>query len=139
MSAPKKSVIVFGCGMGGRRALDHISKDERVIAFSDNDPNKVGSRYLGFDVIAPKTIPACDFAQVLIASQYADAICLQLLELGVPENKIQMLSCDALAGVKPKRHRFKRALLAAALLLLGGILRIRAALARRKANRIHGG
>ena len=39
----KPSVILFGASKGGLAALDELKGRVRILAFSDNDPNKHGT------------------------------------------------------------------------------------------------
>ncbi len=93
-----KTVVVFGCGLGGKRFLKLLEKGESVAAFVDNDPKKQGTSFLGYDIVAPEAAVAMRFDSIVIASQYSDAITKQLLELGVKSSKIEIVSREFLAG-----------------------------------------
>ena len=104
-----KRLIIFGCGLGGERALQSIRSDETVVAFTDNDAKKHGSLFLNRPVIPPADLLDHEFDGILIASQYFFPILQQLLKLGVPSHKIEKLSQELLEGKRASRFGlFKR-------------------------------
>lgn len=46
-------IVIFGCGIRGKRLLDSaVLKDDEVIAFIDNDSSKIGTEYRGKKIIS---------------------------------------------------------------------------------------
>lgn len=93
-----RSVIIFGCGIGGQRALSTLMDNECVVAFCDNDPAKQGSSYQNYHVIAPNEIESMDYDLILIASQHYTAIQNQLIDLGINPTKIETITPEVLVG-----------------------------------------
>lgn len=78
-------ILLFGCGQGGQMAAKWLPASTKLLAFSDNDPQKWGNFLSGVPVIAPAEIPKHEPDLVLIAIRNADAARLvqtQLVDLG---------------------------------------------------------
>lgn len=88
--ASKPKLILFGAGLVGRQALPQYQGSAEVIAFADNDVRKQGDKVLGVPVIRPERIVDADYDQVVITSTSSGQILDQLLELGVPEQRIRV-------------------------------------------------
>jgi FlaA1/EpsC-like NDP-sugar epimerase len=81
-------VIIFGAGAGGRDAWARCRGRHRIVAFADNDPKKIGASLLSLPIVAPATLPSTVFDRVVVGSMYFDAICDQLVGLGVSRDQI---------------------------------------------------
>lgn len=80
-------VLLFGASKAGEFFLQQ--NPELVIkAILDNDPNRHNTLLCGIPVISPEQLPQYSFDQIIITSQWVDAISAQLKQLGVPEHKI---------------------------------------------------
>jgi hypothetical protein len=97
---PRTSIVIFGTGSSGMRALraaaNHPNID--VVGFSDNDSDKHGSRIEGVPIIPPTQLgaTACDF--IVLASQFAREIHAGLLALGVDEKRLVIASLNDFPG-----------------------------------------
>lgn len=89
-------IVIFGAGVGGRRAATHLSRARDVRYFVDSDPKKHGTSVMGRDVRPPQAILATPEVSVIVASIHADAIFTQLLKLGVPPHRIEIINPDSL-------------------------------------------
>jgi hypothetical protein len=89
-------IVIFGAGAGGRRAATHLSRARDVRYFVDSDPKKQGTRLMGVDIRPPRAILATPEVSVIVASIHADAIFDQLLKLGVPAHRIEIINPDSL-------------------------------------------
>lgn len=78
-------VILFGCGQGGQMAARWLPADCRLLAFSDNNPDKWGNTLMGVPVIPPEKILSLDPDLVWITvlnREASAAIEAQLCSLG---------------------------------------------------------
>lgn len=82
-----KKYILFGTGDYYNR-FKHWFVERKVVAVLDNDKKKQGERIDGYSVITPDDISNYQYDAVVILSFYVSAMRKQLVELGVPENKI---------------------------------------------------
>lgn len=73
-----KNVYIFGAGLAGSSALEHLDDSINVLGFIDNDPQKVGSELSGHKVYSPQHLADAMFDLVLIASEYFEQITQQL-------------------------------------------------------------
>jgi hypothetical protein len=89
-------IVIFGAGAGGRRAATHLSRARDVRYFVDSDPRKHGTRVMDREVRPPQAILATPGVSVIVASIHADAIFTQLLKLGVPAHRIEIINPDSL-------------------------------------------
>ena len=95
-------VIVFCAGLFGKRFYNECENDIDIIAFADNDPNKIGKLFCGHPIIDPKSIPTCDYDKIVISIDdtfkfdnshlNVDKIIKQLCEYGVEQSKIFLTS-----------------------------------------------
>lgn len=88
--------MIFGAGAGGRRAAAYLSRARDVRYFVDSDAKKQGTRLMGVEIRAPQAILATPDVSVIVASIHADAIFEQLLTLGVPAHRIEIINPDSL-------------------------------------------
>lgn len=85
-----EQVAIFGCGMGGLKALETLKLNESPLCFFDNDPEKHGKSFYGYEIKAPTELIKLKYDKVLIASMYFTDIYEQLQELGVPPERISV-------------------------------------------------
>ena len=97
----RRRAVVFGAGAGGRRVAAHLAKAWVIDGFVDNDARKHGSTIDGLPVRAPSTILEGPRTSVLVASVYSDAIYAQLLTLGVPPSRIEVIDPEGVGGIRP--------------------------------------
>ncbi|MDQ8186434.1 hypothetical protein [Pelagicoccus sp. SDUM812002] len=93
-----RKIIIFGAGLGGRRANQCLRRGDKVIAFADNNPNRQGEMFLGKKIMSPVSLAEGNFDGILIASQYAPQIFQQLVELGIDQKKIEVADYDIILG-----------------------------------------
>lgn len=122
MFRPKEAILMFGAGVGARRAHACLSHRCRVVAFVDNDPRKHGTTFMRRSVVAPSALRTLSWSRVYIASMYSDAIYRQLtLELGIDPARIVVVKRPVLEGayeVSPWTYAFLGALTTAAIALV---------------------
>ncbi|HEY9041583.1 MAG TPA: LicD family protein [Rheinheimera sp.] len=99
-SAP---VLLFGASKAGEFFLQQ-NPNLNVIAVLDNDPARQGCQLSGIPVIAPSELQAVQFEQIIITSQWVDAISAQLAAMGVPADKITVPTKQQLKAAKPFMH-----------------------------------
>ena len=92
MEQGQTSVVVFGAGEAGRRALERLRRDAsvRVAAFADNDAARHGTLYQGLPIVGPDALLDGAFDRVVVASHAVSAIVPQLRGLGVPAERIDV-------------------------------------------------
>lgn len=93
----KTRVVLFGAGIIGREVFPKLAEHIQVVAFTDNDPAKHGSKISGIDIVSPDMLSTLDYDLILISSSAIADIFNQLIGLGVAEEKIVVLS-DAEKG-----------------------------------------
>ncbi len=84
----KEKVLIFGTGKYYITNEKYIEDIFEIVALIDNDPSKQGKNLNGFQIIHPQEILEYSFDKIFIASMYIDEIKIQLINLGIPENKI---------------------------------------------------
>ncbi len=84
----KIRAAVFGTGDYYNDKKAFFRNDVEIIAFLDNDSKKQGTLIDGITVYAPERIKQLEFDYVCLMSMYHLAMKQQLLEYGVPEEKI---------------------------------------------------
>ena len=94
----KRNILIFGASLGGQRLYRVLQSNEKVLGFIDNDPAKQGSLLFGHKIINTEEALKLDYDAVIIASQSFPQIGRQLIELGVPKNKIEVADIDILQG-----------------------------------------
>ena len=83
--------IVFGMGSYFEKLKKNIKDNYDIIAFADNDINKVGKIKDGVSIISPDKIPTLNYDKILITSMYFSPICKQLINNGINNDKIEVL------------------------------------------------
>lgn len=84
--------MLFGASLGGKNFLENHKGQYNILAIIDNDPQKIGTKFKGIDVISPSEINNFDYDQLIIASMYINSINKQLEQLNVPKEKIKYAS-----------------------------------------------
>ncbi len=86
-----KKVCVFGAGYDNptKYFIRNITeKENKIIAFLDNDPEKQGKKLEDIPIYPPEKIQNLDFDYVYTASLFFQEMKEQLLTMGIPEEKI---------------------------------------------------
>lgn len=92
--------IIFGAGAAGRAALKNISSQYTIVAFSDNNHQRLPHDLEGVPVLAPEDIKRVAFEKILIASEHFEQISKQLVDqLGIDEQFIEVLSANQIKYV----------------------------------------
>lgn len=98
-----KKIIIFGTGNAARKVTNYVDKTKNIIiGYADNDEKKHGGKFRGKNVLAPSSIPECNYDYIVIASSYWREILQQLLKMGVKRKSIK------LPLAKMSRKTFKR-------------------------------
>ena len=84
----KFKVISFGCGQGGKNIYHFYKKKFKFIGFSDNNSSLHHTSFLDYQIFAPEDLIKIDFDFIIISSMYFTQIKNQLIELGIPSEKI---------------------------------------------------
>ena len=98
MVVNRRSVLIFGASLGGRRLYQVLGYDEKTLAFLDNDASKHQQVIKGHKILSPTEGLLLDYDVIIIASQAYSQIALQLLNLGVPRGKIEVADAAILRG-----------------------------------------
>ena len=85
-------IILFGASLGGQNYLKNHSHEYEVLAVADNNAVIHGQLLEGNLIINPSAIPSYPYDKIIVASMYVDSITKQLVELGVPREKIAYAS-----------------------------------------------
>ena len=89
-----KEIILFGAGGAGIKVIEfiqeigsQINKDIKILMLFDNDPNKWGTKLMSYEIKQP-SLADCERAdKIIIASKWANDIKIQLMKMGVKEEK----------------------------------------------------
>lgn len=93
----KKKVIIFGTGSHYLHHKYLLDENWEVIAFADNDINKIGRRFEGKDIIDPKNlIYDVMYDYIIVATMVKDQVIKQLLSIGISNQTIKILNCYGL-------------------------------------------
>jgi FlaA1/EpsC-like NDP-sugar epimerase len=93
-----EKIVIFGASLGGERGLRSLPRGQQAVAFCDNSKAKHGTQFHGLPVIAPEAIRDTPHDRVLIASSYYEQIFDQLVALGLPAERIDVLEAHLLEG-----------------------------------------
>lgn len=84
-----KKVICFGASGGGKRLYNLIKERYEMVAFTDNDSRKWGSKLFGVTIFSPERALRMDFDYVVITSAPGmESIRAQLLDNGILDEQI---------------------------------------------------
>lgn len=92
-------VIIFGTGELYRKNKEKFSK-MKIVAFVDNDPDKLNSYIQGVKVIQPSMICQYRYDYILLVSKHYKEMKQQLLDLGIKEELILDREHTKVAGVR---------------------------------------
>jgi O-methyltransferase len=81
-------VVLFGAGSGFADLLSMLPDHVQVIAVCDNDASKHGQTVKGHTVSGRDSLASVDFDYIVITTRSGDAIRSQLVEQGIPREKI---------------------------------------------------
>lgn len=94
--------VVFGAATSGETIFEEIKKKYEIVAFADNDVKKQRGNIDGIPIIGADSIKSLFWDQIIIVSFSAmEEIKSQLLQLGIPEEKINTQYIDL--NVIPRR------------------------------------
>lgn len=94
----KKSIVIFGASNYGKKALNILKEDYKILFFSDNDPDKWGKKIDGVEVINPLYLKELTNVEIIIASSFTEEILLQLQKLGISEVKVFKYNIEPIAS-----------------------------------------
>lgn len=97
-----RTIVIFGAGLGGRRAAENLTVSDRVIAFVDNDVSKQRQGFCGRPVLPPYELKRLEYDIVLVASCYATEIVRQLMDIGVPLDQVEVVEETILDHTRPE-------------------------------------
>lgn len=82
-------IMIFGASKSGEIALSRIKKEDvNILAFIDNDTNKIGTEYYGKKTIGPFDIKKYKYDYILVGGTYYKEIKEQLVGMGIKNSKI---------------------------------------------------
>jgi SAM-dependent methyltransferase len=91
--------IVFGAGAGADEAWPKIeAAGWQAVAFADNNPARQGGEHRGLPVLAPADLARTPFDLLVLASTHWHQMLYQAVGLGVPLDKIVIISAAWNAG-----------------------------------------
>lgn len=94
----------------------HLATAWAIECFVDNDTRKHGTTIDGLPVRSPTAVLEHPDTWVLVASVYSDIIYAQLVTLGVPPSRIEVIDPEAVRGVRADPFPYGCASMAAAAL-----------------------
>lgn len=80
------NLFIFGASNAGKKTIDYcVNHNYKVTFVVDNNSNKWGNQFNGYEVISPTTLLEYDSSNVvvLIASVYLNEIAKQLISMGI--------------------------------------------------------
>lgn len=102
----KKKIIIFGIGNNFYKNLKMLKKEYEIIALMDNAAMKQGVRIEQFTVSDIEILDSLAFDQVVVTPDDCEYMVEQLLNVGIPTQKITVLL--SLTGVKEIKETFNR-------------------------------
>ena len=81
-------LVIFGTGKLYQTFKKKINREDKIIAFLDNDRKKTGKKMDDAYVFLPEDIKLLNYDQIILVSQYARQMQKQLLELGCNREQI---------------------------------------------------
>lgn len=81
-------ISVFGTGSAFKDFHAILPDDHEIVAIADSDPDRHGEDIDGYPIIAPAALVEVDAELVVITARATKEIRAQLLELGIPAEKI---------------------------------------------------
>ena len=103
-------IIIFGANADGEGLFRQFKPliwagIVEILAFSDNDSRLEGVILDGLQIISPARIPKLQFDKIIIAPIFTAEIRRQLLDLGIPDNKIESLYKDEYFSREARKFR----------------------------------
>ena len=96
-------IVIFGTGIGSKRVKDILIEGKSdIIGYLDNRKDKWNGDNDGIKIFPPVEIISIRYDYVIISTVYYEIIKKQLLNYGVPENKIVSYYFDFYYGEKYK-------------------------------------
>ena len=93
----KQQVVIFGTGTHYLHHKYLLDNTWEVIAFADNDINKIGKKFEGKKVIAASELTNnLKYSYIVVATTAKDQVIKQLLGMGISNEKIKVLNCYGL-------------------------------------------
>jgi hypothetical protein len=93
--------ILFGASKAGENYVSN-NPDIEVVAFTDNDSAKHGTRFMGYPIITPTDINTHNVDSIIITSQWVDQIYSQLTEeIGIDKSNIIVPSKQSVKAALP--------------------------------------
>ncbi len=103
-----KKVLLFGAGSSGLKSLEECNRVQaEVLGFVDNNQSLRGTVIEGYPVYTPKDIFEFPDATILIASIYVNEIRQQLYEMGIDENRIEVIQLGAIRETIEREEFFR--------------------------------
>ena len=81
-------LVIFGTGKIYQTFKKKINREDKIIAFLDNDRKKAGKKMDDAYIFLPEDIKSLNYDQIILVSQYARQMKKQLLELGCNREQI---------------------------------------------------
>ncbi|MFL0251646.1 glycosyltransferase [Clostridium neuense] len=78
-----EKIIIFGASRLGEIAYNVLKDKYKICCFSDNNSNKVGTKFCNIEVINPNELSNYSNFKIIIASMYYGEISMQLKKYGV--------------------------------------------------------
>lgn len=89
------SIILFGCGLFGKKAYEKMHDEYNILAYCDNDRKKWGSQYFGIEIVSPEELKNHTDKMIVIAITWdIDKIVYQLREIGFDSIKLFQMYYD---------------------------------------------
>ena len=95
-------IVIFGTGKVYRDNKLHISQQDDIVAFLDNNSSLQGKTVDGIKVYAPTRIHSLSYDKIILMSDYADEMRKQLLDILVDDEEIwnwRRYECECSRGV----------------------------------------
>lgn len=86
-----EKIIIFGLGgtyKNERKKNSSLFEGLNIVAYSDNNQTLWGTMVNGIYVVSPEELSQINYEKIVVISNYYKEICIQLIELGINENKI---------------------------------------------------
>lgn len=96
----RPSVVIFGAGKGGENAYRNLGGRVRVVAFCDNDARKQGMQLCGKPIVNPRDLDGLAFDFIWVASLYSGEIYRQLMDSGMPREKVKVAGDEMITPLK---------------------------------------
>ncbi|KEI97149.1 chemotaxis protein [Clostridium botulinum A2B7 92] len=82
------NILIFGTGSTSNFVTRLLNDNVEILAYVDNDNKKWRKHYYNKEIINPKYINEMKYDFIVIASQFNEEICNQLLDMGINKKRI---------------------------------------------------